>query len=318
MGGARGGAGGGRRGLLGREHGRELRGLAGGGRRGRLLLEDDYSDDREDYSDDDYGAGPVETRPPPVTDDGDGIDDKDAGEHGRELRGFSDALGDALNSTWGWELLGHADPPNCECACCLPGECASGLGLEVFALSVATPTACQPEACTWEFPEACPEPGSRLAEPVVGESDGEVFATYFDCLCGCTPDEEDLAVGTGGVTRLNFFAGSERACSPARCGEMVASGPGCPDGTHPSAAYTGLPPRNFSAPPQPTSGAFVAGVVVGALGLAAIAAAVASAAVQAWRGRRRDGTSTWRERRAALALAPGSGSGSSWEPADTA
>merc|ERR1712091_101112 len=89
MGGARGGAGGGRRGLLGREHGRELRGLAGGGRRGRLLLEDDYSDDREDYSDDDYGAGPVETRPPPVTDDGDGIDDKEAGEHGRELRGLA-------------------------------------------------------------------------------------------------------------------------------------------------------------------------------------------------------------------------------------
>ena len=148
---------------------------------------------------------------------------------------------------------------------------------------------------------------------------GEVYATYFDCLCRCAPDEEDIAEGTGGgLTRLNFFAGSEGACSPARCGEIIASGAGCPDGTHPSALYTGLPTRTYSAPPQPASGAFVAGVVVGALGLAAIAAVLASAAVQAWRERRRGGPSTRRERRAALAPGSGSGSGSSWEPAGSA
>ena len=201
--------------------------------------------------------------------------------------------------------------PNCECACCLPGECPEGDDylLEARELHVAHPAECRPDICALEFPEACPEPArSRLAEAGAGAEGGQAFATFFDCFCEC--EEGAPGSGGGGGARMNFFAGSAASCSPGRCREVFPFRGGCPLDVRPSAVYVGAPASSFSAPPPPPNGAFTAGLVVGALGLAALLAVAASVALEAFR-RRAD-----RGRRGDPAGRPAAGPvSSSWDPA---
>ena len=314
-----------------------------GGRRGRGLLgwlgsDGDYSD--SDYSGEEVGSEEIELDDPGAGKDtgagagaGAGPDagakvEGEGGEsHGRELRGAAapeaaaqgrsvEGLHDtnrtaSLAAATAAETRQPGERPNCECACCLPGDCLREGGdflLEARELHVASPAECRPDVCAVAFPEACPEPArSRLAEAGAGAEGGQAFATFFDCVCEC---EKGSSGGAG--SGMNFFAGSAEACSPGRCREVFPFRSGCPADAHPSAEYVGAPAARSSTPPPPPNGAFTAGLVVGALGLAALLAVAASVAVEAFRrraGHGRRGDSAGRGRPAAGPVS------SSWDPA---
>uniref|UniRef100_A0A061RE28 Uncharacterized protein n=1 Tax=Tetraselmis sp. GSL018 TaxID=582737 RepID=A0A061RE28_9CHLO len=103
--------------------------------------------------------------------------------------------------------------PSCDCACCKGSECPNGRTHHKF--FAEDPTKCTAEACSANF-DQCPE---------VGAEDGEVFPSYYNCICKCC-DENSCPENVENV----FYAESQSLCDPSQCSARFSS---CPDlGSH--------------------------------------------------------------------------------------
>jgi len=101
---------------------------------------------------------------------------------------------------------------DCTCECCRVGQC--GAGLTQYNFDAKSAGQCTSDACASNF-YGCPNAGGHTTTGNTDVNlDSRAFATYHDCMCGCTKD---------GVKANHFFVSGAKdgsKCIPAMCTSM--------------------------------------------------------------------------------------------------
>lgn len=102
---------------------------------------------------------------------------------------------------------------DCACSCCMEDRCPN---LTTALFSAGSRERCSAEQCSSRFSQ-CPDVGSH-------NSNGEVFADFFDCTCKCCLDPARCEAEEFNFRR--FAAGIPAACSAEQCSSRFSQ---CPD-----------------------------------------------------------------------------------------